>query len=40
MNILNTTELYLKMDKMVNFILFFIIIFKRLGKVIIIIIKK
>ena len=40
MNILNTTELYLKMDKVVNFILFFIIILTRLGKVIIIIIKK
>ena len=40
MNILNTTELYLKMDKVVNFILFFITILKRLGKVIIIIIKK
>ena len=39
-NILNTTELYLKMDKVVNFILFFIIILTRLGKVIIIIIKK
>ena len=39
-NILNTTELYLKMDKVVNFILFFITILKRLGKVIIIIIKK
>ena len=40
MNILNTTGLYLKMDKLVNFILFFIIILKRLGKVIITIIKK
>lgn len=28
-NILNTTELVLKMDKMVNFILLFIIILKR-----------